>query len=81
MRFTNGVKSISCKTADIHLHYANNRGRGRDNVTVTIVLPGTVRPDYTRKYTNYIEQYRTSGWSGIVNIPNKTLDKYGGIID
>ena len=74
-------KIINCKKADIHLHYANNKGRGRNNVTVTIVEIGTVRPIYTRQYgDNYIEQYRTSGWSGNVSIPQSIINLYGGLI-
>ena len=68
-------KVIECKKADIHLHYANNKGRGGDNVTVTIVEPGTERLSRSGNYKNYIRQYRTSGWKGIVNID---VEEFGG---
>lgn len=75
-----GATLIALKHADIHLHYANNRGRGRDNVTITIVKPGAQRPSYTREYQDFIAQFRTSGWKGNVNVPSKLIAKYGGQI-
>ena len=79
MNFQN-EKNIKLKKADIHLHYANNRGRGTDNVTITVVEKGTPRPVYTRKYKDtYIEQYRVSGWKGRVNVPVATIKKYDGL--
>lgn len=71
-------KIIELKNADIHLHYANNAGRGSNNVTVTIVEPGTPR-NSNSKYATYIEQYRVSGWAGNVNIPTDDIKKYGGV--
>ena len=73
-------KNITLVNADIHLHYANNRGRGDNNVTVTIVKKGTERPMYTRQYADgdIIRQYRTSGWAGNVNIPQAIIDDHGG---
>ena len=68
-------KIIKCKSADIHLHYANNKGRGRNNVTVTIVEPGQKRLSRSGNYTDYIAQYKTSGWKGIVNID---VEEFGG---
>ena len=84
MRFVNGVKRIVLNNdREIHLHYANNKGRGSNNVTITIVKTGCPRPTYTRKYDDYADmvmrQYRTSGWRGIVNIPNDTIRDLGGI--
>ena len=74
-------KIIKLATADIHLHYANNAGRGSDNVTVTIVKPGTPRPSETRKYNGeYVRQYRVSGWHGNVNVPTADIKLYGGLI-
>lgn len=85
MKFTDGPHMIHCQKADIHLHYANNRGRGSDNVTVTVVKPGTARPSATKFYGEYrknpdvIEQYRIAGWRGIVNISSDDIKKYGGL--
>lgn len=84
MRFVNGVKKITLNNdREIHLHYANNKGRGTDNVTITIVESGCPRPARTRDYEHYedmvMKQYRTSGWRGIVHIPNETIRKMGGI--
>jgi len=74
-------KIINLKSADIHLHYANNRGRGDDNVTITVTQPGQERPPYTAKYCgNFIEQFRVSGWQGNVNVPTNIIKKYGGLI-
>jgi len=82
MRFNN-AKIIKLERADIHLHYANNKGRGSDNVTVTVVKHTCRRPAYTRGYDNcrdsVLKQYRTSGWNGNVNIRNGLIDNYGGI--
>jgi len=72
-------KIIQLRNADIHLHYANNAGRGDDNVTVTIVNTGTCR-NANSKYSEFIEQFRVSGWRGNVNIPTSTIKKYGGVI-
>ncbi|HLA29296.1 MAG: hypothetical protein UU10_C0022G0011 [Parcubacteria group bacterium GW2011_GWF1_40_6] len=75
-------KVIELKNADIHLHYANNAGRGDNNVTVTVVNPGTPRPALTKFYTdnpNVIESYYVSGWRGNVNIPTDDIKKYGGV--
>lgn len=76
------AKIINCKTADIHLHYANNRGRGSDNVTITIVLPGTPRAKMSRGYSpdQIIKQYRVSGWAGHVNVPTGDINLFGGVI-
>ena len=76
-----GEKKIVLNDADVHLHYANNKGRGADNVTVTIVPIGTPRHDYTREYDlgDVYDQYRTSGWKGKVNIYNFTIKKFGGL--
>ena len=73
---------IKLRNADCHLHYANNKGRGKDNVTVTFVEPGTERPGLTRYYEEIddvvIKQYRTSGWKGSVNIPTADINYFGG---
>lgn len=79
MKFTGGQKIIHCNHADIHLHYANNRGRGSNNVTVSIVPIGTNRKQFSREYPIEISQYRISGWRGIVNIPSTDIEKCGGI--
>ena len=72
-------KIIQLKQADVHLHYANNKGRGRDNVTVTVVSPGAPRPGVTRGYTDYRRQFRVSGWSGNVNVPTALINEFGGL--
>ena len=66
---------IQCKNVnlndgtELHIHMANNRGRGYDNVTLTRVKIGTNRPKFTRGYSDsdIIAQTRTSGWKGKVN--------------
>jgi len=74
-------KIIHLQNADCHLHYANNRGRGSDNVTVTFVKKGQDRLPYTALYSdNYLQQYRVSGWRGNVNVPSADIKKYGGLI-
>lgn len=72
-------KIINLVNADIHLHYANNKGRGSDNVTVTIVPTGTARLPVSAKYENPLKQYRTSGWAGNVNISNDVIAEFGGL--
>ncbi|HEY0090241.1 MAG TPA: hypothetical protein VGB37_15440 [Candidatus Lokiarchaeia archaeon] len=76
-----GIKIIKCITADIHCHYANNRGRGRNNLTLTVVKKGTVRKIFTRDYLpeELISQWRTASWRGNFNISNSTLKTWGGI--
>jgi len=75
-----GAKNISLKNADCHLHYANNKGRGSNNVTVTLVEKNAERPMYTSKYKEYLLQYRVCGWRGIVNISNDVINNFGGLI-
>jgi hypothetical protein len=73
-------KIIELKNADIHLHYANNKGRGSDNVTVTFVPSGSDRHANSKYSDNqYFKQYRVSGWSGNVNIPTDDIKNYGGL--
>lgn len=73
-------KIINLVNADVHLHYANNKGRGRDNVTLTFVKPGTERKSNANKYNyDYIKQYRVSGWAGVVNVPTADIEKFGGV--
>jgi hypothetical protein len=71
-------KIVELKNADVHIHYANNRGRGKDNVTLTFVPSGTPR-NRNSKYNEFLLQYRVSGWAGIVNIPTSDIEYYGGL--
>lgn len=74
-------KIIELKDVDIHCHYANNKGRGSNNVTITVVPIGTIRHANSKYQENeYIKQYRVSGWAGNVNIPTADINKYGGLI-
>lgn len=73
-------KIVYLRDCDIHIHYANNRGRGRDNVTLTFVTKGTPRRA-TTQYDECIYQYRVSGWRGNVNIPSADITKFGGYVD
>ncbi len=74
-------KRIVLRGADIHVHYANNAGRGNNNVTITVVKPGTPRAKYTRAYNDkrIVTQWETTGWRGLVNIPNRELNTYAPI--
>jgi len=80
MKFNN-KKIIKLEHADIHLHYANNTGRGKDNVTVTFVMPGIKRKNRSNQYnaSEVLKQYRISGWRGNVNIPTPDIEHYGGL--
>jgi len=77
------AKNIRLKEVDVHLHYANNAGRGKDNVTVTFVPHRAVRPNYTREYhdDDILKQYRVSGWQGWVNVPTADIKFYGGVAE
>ena len=62
-----GVESIDVLDGTrIDVHMANNRGRGRNNVTLTRVKQDVERPMYTRQYKDkdVIAQTSTSGWAG-----------------
>ncbi len=74
-------KRIVLTRAEIHVHYANNAGRANNNVTLTVVKPGTPRAEYTRAYDEkrIVTQWETTGWRGHVNIPNTQLNKYAPI--
>ena len=54
---------------ELHVHFANNAGRGRDNVTITRVPLDTARRMYVRMYPPHVvlARTRTSGWAGKVN--------------
>ena len=58
---------------EIHLHFANNRGRGDNNCTLTLVKSGTIRQQYTRQYKTFLAQTRTSAWKGQPNLSKKIL--------
>lgn len=77
-----GEIMVGLKNADIHLHYANNRGRGDSNVTITIVKKGTSRLTRTAQYSadSIIRRFRTSGWRGIVNISSAMIAEFGGMV-
>lgn len=75
------AKTVQLKKADFHLHYANNKNRGSNNVTITVVKKDVPREVYTRNYKDYIKQIRVSGWKGKVNIPNSLIEFYGPIIN
>lgn len=74
-------KRIVLRGAEIHVHYANNAGRGTDNVTVSVVQRATPRPTQIRHYNDdrIITQYNTAGWRGHVDISNTMLAQYGPI--
>ena len=85
MKFYSKKKIRLANDTDIHLHYANNVGRGSDNVTVTVVERDCPRPMYTSRYKDYEDmvkmQFRTSGWRGNVNVPSQIINDYGGVIE
>jgi hypothetical protein len=73
-------KIIKLHNADIHIHYANNKGRGKNNVTVSIVPVDTPRPTNTKYSPDIlIEQYCVAGWRGKVEISPQIIQKYGGV--
>lgn len=57
---------------NIELYYANNKGRGSDNVTV-MLTDGSPRAGYSRHQQGVIKSYRCSGWKGNVNIDLRWL--------
>jgi len=85
MRFYSETKITLADDTDIHLHYANNKGRGSDNVTVTVVHRDCPRPARTAGYRDYEDmirvQFQTSGWRGAVNIPTQLINDYGGVVE
>lgn len=58
-------------------HWANNRGRGRNNCTLTIALHENDRHALSSKITNVIRQVRTSSWEGDVNVSQAVLRELG----
>lgn len=73
------TKTIKCRIADIHVHWANNAGRGDNNVTLTVVPIDYPRPPKTAQYQEYISRQRVSGWRGHVSIPDTLIEELGGI--
>ena len=63
----------------LHAHFANNRGRGNSNCTLTLCKESTRRPDYTRQYqeADILSQTTTSAWRGKINLSTFTLDRLG----
>lgn len=72
-------KIIFGNSADIHLHYANNAGRGDSNVTLTIVERGQKRECRVKDYKDYINRYLVSGWRGVVHIKKSVIEEIGGL--
>ena len=69
-KMSQGIKEMGLENGEkLFFHYANNAGRGDNNVTITRCIPGTERPRYTREYEEHyvIHQTRTSSWVGRVN--------------
>jgi len=78
------TKIYGCKTVDLndgtelHVHMANNAGRGSNNVTLTRMRKNSVRPQYTRSYgADVIAQTTTSGWRGTVNFSKRVQTELG----
>lgn len=63
----------------LYSHFANNRGRGSDNCTLTLCQPGTARPMYTRNFRDcdIVAQTRTSAWKGNRNLSTRVLGAIG----
>ncbi|MDI9561623.1 MAG: hypothetical protein QM235_10625 [Pseudomonadota bacterium] len=80
MKFNN-KKIIKLEHADIHPHYANNAGRGKDNVTITFVVPDVKRRNRSNQYdtAEVLKQYKVSGWKGHINVPTADIKYYGGL--
>ena len=83
MKKIDARKIFGCKTVnlsdgtELHVHMANNRGRGDSNVTLTRVRAGTARHAFTRQYlkTEILSRTLTSGWSGIVNFSARVREE------
>ena len=58
-------------------HWANNRGRGRDNCTLSILPAAVDRGVYVRDNKHVIASCRTSSWQGSVNLSRNVLAKLG----
>ncbi len=83
MRFYS-PKTIELKNKNrLHCYFANNRGRGKNNVTYYLVGPGVTRTGNCRSQGKnpFISVGRTSGWRGLVNIPSKIINDNNGLID
>lgn len=71
-----GVKSILLSDGTrIDAHFANNRGRASDNVTLTRVAMSVGRARQTRGYhaREIISQTRTVGWRGVYRLTDDVL--------
>lgn len=60
----------------LHFWYANNRGRGTENVTVTWSLEKTRAP-LARQQARQVATTRTCGWRGHVNLSRRVLAELG----
>lgn len=89
MNITNGIKRLKLctklvddggdtrKQVDEYLYfwYANNKGRGTNNVT--IIRSTEPRATVSSKQTGIIAKTRTSGWSGNVNFSKRVKKELG----
>ena len=67
-KLSRGTKNIElCTGENLYFWYANNRGRGSNNVTIIRVAPGYPRANVSAKQAGVISTVRTSGWKGQVN--------------
>ena len=69
-----GVKTITGTVYDAHLFYANNRGRGKNNLTVCIVEKNTPRATCVKNQTGVIRSYQRASFRGISNINTQELE-------
>jgi len=69
MKLANGVKELELSRVKLVFYYANNAGRGTDNVTIYKIDIDTPRAGCCKEQEKlpYMAVTKTSGWSGNVN--------------
>ena len=74
----NGIKTATLSNGNrLFFWYANNRGRGGNNVTIAYCPANAVRAYQAAKQQHVIAITRTSGWRGNVNLSQIVLARLG----
>ena len=78
MKLANGIKQLVLSDGtQLFFYYANNAGRGTNNVTIYHVNSDIERAGCCKKQdkSEYLNVTTTSGWAGNVNFSKKVIDR------
>jgi len=79
MKLKNGIKELHLIDSKLVFYYANNRGRGDNNVTIYRIRNNIDRVGncQNQELLPFIAKTQTSGWSGNVNFSKRVMQNLG----